>query len=227
MKRSADTTLAGPSRRTRSVVRRNQANARAVQQQHSRASALMSTPLLQALPAVLSSGFLYEYDCLKAASICQNWYHAWKEVENLLPENAKVEIRVQYDRGYPPDWIQESGLEETIGTHEFVRQVFDKVNALKVVAKPSKAARARAEAALPKWGIDVQKADVYVWGPTFRNNGGICIDLGLEKNFKVVLPTGKYFLSGRAVWKCHLDPNLVLWTGIRSWRVYDGEPLWP
>jgi len=190
---------------------------------------LMSTPLLKALPVVVSSGFLYQHDWMSAAATCQNWYHVWKEVEDGLPAFAKVEVFVEDISGRDRSavWIQEDGLDEAIRSPEFLRQVFDKVNALRVVAKKGKTARARAEAALPVWGIDLQVAILSVWGPWSHNSGGICITFGKKKDFQFLKHTGAPYLSGRSPWKIRLDRQLRLWTGIRTWPVYDGQPLWP
>jgi hypothetical protein len=200
-------------------------------EQHARASALMSTSLLRALPVVLSNGYLYQYDCMTAAATCQDWYHIWKEVEDRLPHNARVHHFMRSRCCSYPLWVRYTlGLTEALQSPGFARQVWDKVNALKVAAKPTPGARAKAKAALPVWGVDVQVAEVYTWGPNQYNDGGLSIRYGKKKN--VTFSTIKtavviYDWSKRNTIAVSLDPNLVLWTGIRNRTVYDEQPLWP
>jgi hypothetical protein len=246
MKRSADSsnvnniTTRQPlsSRRTRSTTRHEQEKKAMAErqlvraaEQHARASALMSTSLLRSLPVVLSSGYLYQYCCMTAAATCQDWYHTWKEIEDRLPDNARVHHFMASPRCCYPLWVRFThGLTEALASPGFVRQVWDKVNALKVAAKPTPGARAKAKAALPVWGVDVQVAELYVWGPNQYNDGGLSIRYGKKKN--VTFRTYKttvviYDWNKRNTLAVSLDSNLVLWTGIRNRTVYNEEPLWP
>jgi hypothetical protein len=231
MKR-ASTTI---TRQTRSVTRRLQVEAEQNQQEElrhqelcERATSLMETPQLRALPLVLSkSGFLYKYECLRAAETCKFWLAIYKEVKNELPEASLVEIKVSYGRTgnrdgvVVPDWVTEQGLKNVLGTSEFVRQVFDRVNELKVAAKTSKKQKEKARAGLPKWGLDFHAATLIVWGPSHHNDGGIHISLHRDCS------RDKFPNRVELQWKIRLDPDLILWTGIRAWRVYNFEPLWP
>jgi hypothetical protein len=241
MKRASASSMI--QRKTRSITRRlnheaerKQREERDRQVAHERAVSLMETPQLQALPLVLvKSGFLRKHECLNAAVTCKDWCAIWKEVEDELPEANQVEIHLAFDRKKIPCWAEDEGLDTVLGTQEFVRQVFDKVNALKVDAKRSKKKQDEARSALPKWGVDFHYADVFVWGPNSHNNGGIHISL--KKHFignfagREALPQEVVFALQRSWngigWTVRLDTNLVLWTGIRSWRVYDWSPLWP
>jgi hypothetical protein len=65
---------------------------------------------------------------------------------------------------------------------------------------------------------------VRVWGPNGYNDGGMCIDL--SKRDSLIEFSGKTYLTGRATAKYRLHPDLTLWTGLRTWNVYDGTPLW-
>jgi hypothetical protein len=126
--------------------------------------------------------------------------------------------------------VRTHGLTEALQSAEFVRQVFDKVNALKVAAKPTPGARAKAKAALPVWGVDVQVAQVTVWGPNEYNGGGLVIRYGKKKNV-TFWTHGRilkiYDRSRRNTLLVRPYPNLVLWTGIRNRTVYDKQPLSP
>ena len=63
-------------------------------------------------------------------------------MKDELPEASQVEIHISFDTPgliwTVPDWVSKQGLKSIIGTPEFVHQVFDKVNELKVAAKSSK-----------------------------------------------------------------------------------------
>jgi len=180
---------------------------------------LMATPLLQALPAVLQSGFLYQFECIQAASACQNWYHVWKEAEGQLPFESKVEISVSNSRatGQAAAFVHRNdGLLADLHTPFFAKTIFDKVNDLKEKAKKGNAAKRKFRHNLPQWGLDIRHVRVHYWGPIpGRNSGGICIHY---------LKYGD--LSRRSLMMVRLDPHLCLWTGIRNWKDYDGRPLW-
>jgi hypothetical protein len=230
MKRASTTTN---TRQTRSMARRIHLEAEQNQQEElrhqelcDRAASLMETPQLRALPIVLAnSGFLYKYECLRAAETCKDWLAIWKEVKDELPEASQVEINISFDTPgliwAEPDWVTEQGLKFVLGTPEFVRQVFDKVNELKVAAKSSKKQKEKARAGLPKWGIDFHEATLFVWGSSNRDTGGIHIRLHRDCS------RDKFPNRVGIQWHVRLNPNLILWTGIRAWRVYDFEPLWP
>jgi hypothetical protein len=227
MKRASTTT----TRQTRSVSRRVHLEAEQKQKEEirhqelcDRATSLMETPLLRALPLVFASGFLYKYEAQRTAAVDKDWMAIYKEIKDELPEEAssQVQIELHFDYWEVPDWVKEQGLETVLGTQEFLHQVFDKVNELKVAAKSSKKQQEKARAALPKWGIDFHAASLFVWGPCKWNEGGIGIDLLRDCSSSY----GK-FPNVFIKWQIRLDPGLILWTGIRAWRVYDFEPLWP
>lgn len=116
-------------------------------------------------------------------------------------------------RGRTATWVQDPNL---LVSPEFLLQVFDKVNALRVAAKRTKKERARAQAALPKFE-DFEQAQVSVWSAnpeSVSQASGMWLNLGKRGSYN-----GK--------WQCRLFPDYTLWSGIRAWRVYDGEPLWP
>ena len=170
---------------------------------------------------VLSSGFLCQHECMTAASTCQNWFHSWKEVEHALPFESKIAIvygdisRLGSSSTFP-HWIKAKHIQGVVRSPEFLRKVFDKVNDLRVAAKPTDGARARARTALPVWGVDIQKACVSVWGPNKYNRGGVYIRLGKAQEY-------------HATYKIRLDTDLKIWTGIRgrAWSAYDKQPIWP
>jgi hypothetical protein len=205
------------ARRARSAIQQERAAKRRRTALQQRAARLAETPQLRALPAVLRSGFLYQYECMVAASSCRNWCAIWKEEEDSLPDGSRVQISFKdiTGRGGTASWITPD-LEAALGGPEFARRVFDAVNALRVAAKSSRSLRAKAQKALPVWGIDVQWVRVDVWGPNNHNSGGVALSMG---------KAGR--LSDRIWPMVRLDRELRLWTGIRTWRVYDGRPLWP
>ena len=178
---------------------------------------LMATPLLQALPAVLQSGFLYQFECIQAASTCQNWYHVWKEAEDQLPFESMVAISVgDISRATgAATFVHRDGLLADLHTPVFAKTIFDKVNDLKEMAKKGNAAKRKFRSNLPQWGLDVRYVLVQYWGPIpGRNSGGVCITYL------------KYGFSGCSLMMVRLDPRLCLWTGIRNWKDYDWRPLW-
>lgn len=235
MKRSADsndniTTRNLSSRTTQSTIRQEQERKAIAELQLVRALALMSTPLLRALPVVLLSGYLYQYDCMTAASSCQDWYHVWKEVEDRLPDDARVHHFVDCRTDLVDlywDHTEARGLTEALQSPHFVRQVFDKVNALKVAAKPTPGARAKAKAALPVWGVDVQATLVIFRRPNWLNPGGLCIRYGKKKNV-IVSENGQNFSwGGRNTLVLKLFPNFIVCSSLRNRTVFDEQPIWP
>ncbi|CAB9497444.1 expressed unknown protein [Seminavis robusta] len=227
MKRAASPSTATSRRSTRASTRHKKEQDDRKKEQDDReqekanlAVRLMSTPLLQALPAVLSSGYLYHHECITAASTCQNWYHLWKEVEDEFPEDSLVEIEVKHISSSRnnrevtvPTFIQNTeGLLEAFHTQQFSRQIFDKANELKVAAKPGKTAKKRCREGLPKWGIDVRRVKILYWGPVSRNHGGIYIS---------------YCKHTGAVMQVRIDHELPFWTlnGIRQ-KTWAKACLW-
>jgi len=163
------------------------------------------------------SGFLYQFECIKAAKACTQWSYLWEEAEPHFPECARVQVTVENisahcQRDIMPTWVlQQAGLtKEVLGSNAFVRQIFDKLNILRADAKKTKGQRAKFVAALPVWGKDIHHVTVHAWGPTNHNSGGMAITFGPANNYMV-----------------RLYKDLTLWTGIRTWNVYDGKPLWP
>jgi len=216
MKRAADTVPLA-RRSTRSTTRGQREQERQRKHEQERAIGLMTTPQLCALPAVFRSGFLYQFECIKAAKACTQWSYLWEEAEPHFPECARVQVTVENisahcQRDIMPTWVlQQAGLtKEILGSNAFVRQIFDKLNILRADAKKTKGQRAKFVAALPVWGKDIHHVTVHAWGPTNRNDGGMAITFGPANNYMV-----------------RLYKDLSLWTGIRTWNVYDGEPLWP
>jgi len=116
---------------------------------------------------------------------------------------------------------KQAGLEQALSSHLFVRQIFEKVNFLRAAAKKGKTKRDY-EAALPIWGVDIQAVTVMVWSPNKYNSGGICITYG-----KKPYPGSHHVQNHKGNYMFRLYKDLTLWTGIRTWSVYDGEPLWP
>jgi hypothetical protein len=213
------------SRRIQDEVAFQQAEAHRMKQGSERAARLSATPLLQALPWVLKSGFLYQHEILTATSLSRNWTEIWSDVKDELPENCQVEVLVDAKhRGRVswPLWVQARGLEDVIPSQAFARQVFDKVIDLKVAAKKTKGQQKKAREALPKWGVDFMAIKFMVWGPTNRNDGGMAINLqAFSPNYSI-----NSYVASIPNFLIRLDPDLCLWTGIRTWKVYDGKPLW-
>lgn len=171
----------------------------------------MSSPLLTALPLVLSSGYLYQYECMDAAATCQNWYHVWKDIEEVFPQGSKVQMFVAgYDE---PSFVHKSSLIQHIHTPEFAHHIFDQVSDFKLASKKGNAARRKFLQRLPVWGLDIISVLVIYWGPNNYNNGGACFDY--------------YGRRGKRLGHVVLHPDLTLKSGIRNRSVYDGTPLWP
>jgi hypothetical protein len=186
-----------------------------------RAHQLSATPLLQALPGVFKSGFLYKHDILRAAEASTEWDEIWKEVEDELHEDCQVEVQVDLDREEWPAWAKARGLDEVIPSQAFARKVFDTVIDLKAAAKKTVGQQEKNSRRVAKMGKDLHGLLLRVWGPTKRNSGGIAVRLvrRIDKENSWILNYIDNFLI-------RLDPNLRLWTGIRTWHVYDQEPLW-
>jgi hypothetical protein len=178
------------------------------------------------LADILSSGLLYQYDCLSAAATCQNWYHTWKKVENRLPDFAKVELFVggSKEEGELPSWFRDDVLRD-VPMLQFVRRIFDKLNALRVTA-------AGPTAALLEWGTDVQVAVVFAWEVDEGDLGGaMWIDFGKKKD-EVYLVKGPNdnppnMLSGPSVFRSILVGRDLTFQGCVGIHIAPGQPLWP
>jgi hypothetical protein len=182
---------------------------------------MSDTDLLKAQGFVLSSGFLYQYDCQSAAATCQNWYKAWKEVEHQLPETSKVEIRHNREL---PSWVQDVGIvDRGIVTHQWVRRILDNLNTLRVAANP--------EAFVPKWGTDIQIAQVCAWvghGGDEEDEpiGAMWVDFGHKKDDTSII------LRGTATRIILVGPTLEFGGGhgplvTPFYRSLSRQPLWP
>ena len=64
---------------------------------------------------------------------------------------------------------------EFLTSQDFLAHVFYTVNDLHARSRRTKKERAQAFAKRPKWGVDVQFADILVWGANNYNRGGIHI----------------------------------------------------
>jgi hypothetical protein len=168
---------------------------------------------------VFSSGYLYQYECMKAASTCKDRYDLWKEAEHSggFPDFAKVEVVIESYRGRgwaePPFVRDNAALKAAMKTPKFARSIFDQVNSLKLAAKRGKSARNKFLKSLPIWGVDVRRVYVLCWDKNRYNDGGICVSFcksGVLNKLSMV----------------RLDPDLCLMTGIRAWQYYDNQPLW-
>jgi hypothetical protein len=184
-----------------------------------RAKDLTATSLLQALPLVLVSGFLYKHEIRSAVLACKSWKLIWVEAQSELPEHCLVEICLRGERVWWPLWLQAQRLQNVIHKHDFSRTIFNKLCDLKVAAENTERKKQKVRDALPKWGIDFLAIDMLVWSANNHNDGGIYFTLN---------PNGKSHnkLHG---WSVRIDDSLRLWTwdGYHKWRkVYDGKPLW-
>lgn len=187
-----------------------------------RAERLTRTPLLQALPLIFKSGFLYKHEVLTAVCKTKDWEEIWTEVEDELPETALVEVVCPRRAGLPLWVLKRRGLDHDLQSQAFARQVLEKVGELKVAAKRTVRERAKARAALPKWGVDYHGVSVGVWGPNAYNDGGVSLRLvrhTLKREMKWFDSVPRFLIR--------LHSNLTLWTaGIRNLDAYDGTPLW-
>lgn len=217
------TPMSSPPRRrsSRAAAIREKKQHQLLQRKQDRAAALMSTPLLQALPTVLSSGYLYLFECIKAASLCQNWYFIWKEVElkfPKFPDDASVIYSVQKSRNQnqgPTHFVHQNGLLQAMQSPIFARTIYDKINQIKLAGKKGQAAKAKFLKSVKIWGVGIHRVDLVYWGANVHNGGGICI----------AFYQGESILSRRTLIRLH--PDLTIWTGIRNWKDYDSLPLWP
>lgn len=199
---------------------------------------LKSTPLLNALSFVMKSGFLYKHEAIVASSACQDFQTVYNDVEDEIPRHVEVKLSVDSKKKNKkngsnnddvafiwPDWVTFRQLEDVIPTVAFSKKIVEKVIDLKVAAKPTQRQQQKARESLPKWGVDIHQVSVHVWGPNNRNSGGIAIRLFTKLPFN---PIFKYHQQSNQLSEIRgslvrLDRDLRLWTGIRCWRVYDGE----
>ena len=194
-----------------------------------KAQALMATPLLRALPLVLSSGFLYKAECRNAALASKSWKSIWVEAQHELPASCRVQINIQLCRKENdqwPMWVRMRGLQQVIPTQEFCRAIFDKLCELKVAAETTERKKQKVRDTLPKWGVDFLGIHMYVWGSSTYNGGGIY--LSLWKRF-CTCGTVNYPFYELGGWSIRLDHEMVLWTRgtFRKWKkIYDWQPLW-
>ena len=92
-----------------------------------------------------------------------------------------------------------------------LRAVYDEVNRLRVLGKRTKAERADAKALLKAFD-DFEYAEVTpITNPDIAPRAAMCIALG---NTPMV-----------ADWFCRVFDDWTLYTGLSSWRVYDGRPI--
>jgi hypothetical protein len=179
----------------------------------------------QVLKLVISEGFLYRYDCRSLGATCRRWWGVWQETQDVLPDWASLQVLklTNLSRGCDPypAWVTDADL---LTSHAFLRKVFDEIRALKVAAKPSKKKRAQAQAELPKFE-DYEMASVSVWE---SRSPGQPAGMHIRFSMKKTLNENLGFLFGqKGDFICRLHPDFSVMTGIRCWRVYDGEPLWP
>jgi len=149
------------SRNTRSAQRK------ADQEQHEKsvrqakkfkAEALMSSPLLQALPLVLSSGFLYKWECYSPALVNKEFHSIWVEAQHDLPEEFTVEIRVDQGRrvqGEWPVWVTRKGMEDILPTYRFARTVFENLCDLKVAVETTERKKQKVRFVAPHVSVSV------------------------------------------------------------------------
>lgn len=209
-------------RSTRASTRRKKEELERQDCEKNRAEYLMSSPQFKALSFVLSSGYLYRYECIGTSLTCQNWYHIWNGTKDEFPQDSKVKITCEDIGGNTSDepfFILENNLVLQIQTPEFARQIFDKIINLKLAAKKGTAARKKFLKSLPVWGVDVTHVTIDYWGQNSHNGGGIAI------TYKRYIGSSPQHY--RSVFMVRLSPDLRLWTGIRTWSVYDYNPLWP
>lgn len=115
-----------------------------------KAEALMATPLLQALPLVLTSGFIKKWEIYSPATSCKDFHAIWVETQHQLPEEALVDVRVDLERGQYPVWATSKGLETVLPTQEFGHAVFDKLCELKLAVETTERKKQKVREALPK-----------------------------------------------------------------------------
>jgi hypothetical protein len=195
-----------------------------------RAADLSATSLLQALPLVLTSGFLFKHEIRSAALASKSWKSIWVEAQHELPDYCQVEIKIRwYERSAWPTWVKIRGLQHVFHTQEFARTIFQKLCDLKIKVEPTERKKQKVRDALPKWGVDFQGIDILVWGPMSRNDGGMHIAFTKLDSIQKLVSGLSFPREKLRGWSIRLDSELVLWTWshFQKWRkIYRGQPLW-
>jgi hypothetical protein len=237
MKRSADkadlqlVASAVRGRATRSTARTAELERDRLEQEEEqnktqlkRAKDLTATPLLQALPLILTSGFLYKHEIRSAALVSKSWKSIWVEAQHELLLYCQVEVKVDL-RGVWPFWARMQGLQNVIPTQAFSRTIFKKLCDLKVAAEKTERKKQQVRDTLPKWGVDFVGIRLHNWEANVHNGGSIYFAPTNHYIGSLVgFPQAK--LRG---WGVRLDEYLMLWTwdAFRKWKqIYNGKPLW-
>ena len=235
MKRSAP--LAPNSRTTRAVSRKLEVavlEERREQERQEVAASLMSSSLLQALPFILSQGFLYKGECRNAALASKKWHSIFVESQNQIPPHCQVQVEL-IRNPYWPEWVLAQGLQEVLPTQDFARSIFEQMCELKVKSQQTKSRMAKMRASLPQWGVNFFAVQIRVWEANSHNRGGIFIRfLKFSGSVRWQLPTIADYnpsIADETIrgWSIRLDVDLILWTWgtFRKWRnIYNDEPLW-
>ena len=204
MKRAASFPLVSPPRRAMPTQQQ--------QQQHDDdRQTRTATALFEALPIILTSGYLYSFECMQAAPTCKNWTRVWNEVGRHLPENSKVKVFLSI--GGRPNFIKRNGLEDVLQSPQFARQVYDKVSKLNSIIVPSHFV----------WGSEIRFVDVFCWD----YQGGVKIE------YSKTLRRGTSALHRIVPAKVHLEVELDKKLRLRGvvlpdcQDAYDGTPFWP
>ena len=231
MKRSADAPAPNSNskkpRTTRAVSRKLEVavlEERREQERQEVAASLMSSSLLQALPFILSQGFLYKGECRNAALASKKWHSIFVESQNQIPPHCQVQVEL-IRNPYWPEWVLAQGLQEVLPTQDFARSIFEQMCELKVKSQKTKSRMAKMRASLPKWGVDFFAVQIIVWEANTNNSGGIYIQFrNFSRNSNPSIADEE--IRG---WSIRLEDSLILWTWdtFRKWRnIYDYEPLW-
>lgn len=175
-----------------------------------------------ALKLVFFEGFLYQSEAAVIAVCCKGWEELWKNCRNRFPMYSIIQVRPIFHRtGSPsqlPAWVKDP---ELLRSYEFIRVIFNKINALRVAGKRTKKLRAEAEANLPIFE-DFKYAEVSVWEyGSQRQQCGLSLEMGKSRKH---VKSGELGVSS---WYCRLNPDFTIMTGISSWEEYDNLPLWP
>mmetsp|Transcript_12312 Transcript_12312/g.18056 ORF Transcript_12312/g.18056 Transcript_12312/m.18056 type:complete len:226 (+) Transcript_12312:101-778(+) len=183
-----------------------------------------------ALKLVIFEGHLYRSEASIIAACSKNWEKLWKHYRNYFPLYCIIQVRPIFIRTGPPSqlpsWVKEPKL---LQSHEFIKVVFNKINALRVAGKRTKKLRAEAAANLPAFE-DFQYAEISVWENNVRRNAnsssntrhcGFTLEMGKCRRHV------KDRQLGVSSWYCRLNPDYTIMTGISSSKVYDKSPLWP
>lgn len=81
-----------------------------------------SNLLLQVLPVVLPSGYLYGHDCWSTAAACQDCYWVWNEVKDQLPDFCRVKF-------YSKSFVEGKVLPDSVLELDFAQRVFQHIKA--------------------------------------------------------------------------------------------------